>query len=46
MFVSLKLTADGLVDFHRDYWDAAEEWHEKLPLLGGLMRWLRKRANQ
>ncbi len=42
----LKLTADGRVDFHRDYWDAAEEWYEKLPLLGGLMRWLRKRANQ
>ena len=46
MFVSLKLTADGLVDFHRDYRDAAEELYEKLPLLGGLMRWLRKRANQ
>ena len=42
----LKLTADGRVDFHRDYWDAAEELYEKLPLLGGLMRWLRKRANQ
>ena len=42
----LKFTADGLIDFHRDYWDAAEELYEKLPLLGGLMRWLKRRANQ
>ncbi len=41
----LKFTADGLIDFHRDYWDAAEELYEKLPVLGGLMRWLKKRAN-
>ncbi|MGA0584669.1 MAG: nuclear transport factor 2 family protein, partial [Castellaniella sp.] len=32
----------GLVSFHRDYWDAAEELYEKLPVLGRLMRWLRK----
>ena len=31
---------------HRDYWDAAEELYEKLPLIGGLMRWLKKRANR
>ena len=30
---------------HRDYWDAAEELYEKLPWVGGLMRWLKKRAN-
>lgn len=42
----LKFTADGLIDFHRDYWDAAEELYEKLPVVGGLMRWLKKRANQ
>lgn len=35
----------GLVALHRDYWDAAEELYEKLPLLGSLMRWL-KRAFQ
>ena len=35
----------GLVTVHRDYWDAAEELYEKLPVLGGLMRWLKKRAN-
>ena len=35
----------GLVSLHRDYWDAAEELYEKLPLLGGGMRWLKQRAN-
>jgi hypothetical protein len=35
----------GLVALHRDYWDAAQELYEKLPLIGGLMRWLKKRAN-
>ena len=30
---------------HRDYWDAAEELYEKLPVVGALMRWLKKRAN-
>jgi steroid Delta-isomerase len=40
----LKFAADGRVNFHRDYWDAAEELYEKLPFIGGLMRWLRKRA--
>mgnify|MGYP000858731057 CR=1 FL=1 len=41
----LHLAADGRVREHRDYWDAAEELYEKLPVLGGLMRWLKKRAN-
>jgi steroid delta-isomerase len=36
--------ADGLVIEHRDYWDAAEELYEKLPLLGSLMRWLKRAA--
>ena len=35
----------GLVTLHRDYWDAAEELYEKLPLVGGLMRWLKRHAN-
>lgn len=35
----------GLVTVHRDYWDAAEELYEKLPVVGGLMRWLKQRAN-
>ncbi|MGV3571572.1 MAG: nuclear transport factor 2 family protein [Ramlibacter sp.] len=40
----LLLAADGRILRHRDYWDAAEEVYEKLPVLGGLMRWLKKRA--
>jgi steroid delta-isomerase len=32
----------GLVEHHRDYWDAAEELYEKVPLLGSLMRWLKR----
>lgn len=35
----------GQVTLHRDYWDAAEELYEKLPVVGGLMRWLKRRAN-
>lgn len=41
----LKLAADGRIALHRDYWDAAEELYEKLPVVGGLMRWLKGRAN-
>ena len=40
----LQLAPDGRIAMHRDYWDAAEELYEKLPLLGGLMRWLKRRA--
>jgi hypothetical protein len=40
----LLLGPDGLITLHRDYWDAAEELYEKLPLLGGLMRWLKRQA--
>ena len=36
----LLLAQDGRIQMHRDYWDAAEELYEKLPLLGGVMRWL------
>lgn len=35
----------GLITLHRDYWDAAEELYEKLPLLGALMRWVKRRVN-
>ena len=41
----LTLTEDGLISDHRDYWDAAEELYEKLPVVGSLMRWLKQRAN-
>ena len=41
----LAFDVQGLVTLHRDYWDAAEELYEKLPVVGGLMRWLKRRAN-
>lgn len=41
----LLLDPDGRIRLHRDYWDAAEELYEKLPVVGGLMRWLKSRAN-
>lgn len=38
----LRLDTDGRVDLHRDYWDAAQELYEKFPLLGPVLRRLRK----
>ncbi|MBP8309668.1 MAG: nuclear transport factor 2 family protein [Burkholderiaceae bacterium] len=40
----LRLNGQGRITWHRDYWDAAEELYEKLPLVGTLMRWLKRRA--
>jgi steroid delta-isomerase len=40
----LQFDAQGLVVEHRDYWDAAQELYEKLPVLGTLMRWLKRRV--
>lgn len=42
----IRFDADGAVAMHRDYWDAAEELYEKLPVLGSLMRWLKRAANK
>jgi hypothetical protein len=38
----LKFNDSGLVIAHRDYWDAAEELFQKLPLVGAPIRWLRR----
>ncbi len=40
----IRFNEQGLVALHRDYWDAAEELYEKLPLVGSVMRWLKRRA--
>ena len=40
----IQFSVDGRVALHRDYWDAAEELYEKLPVVGSLMRWLKRRA--
>lgn len=42
----LRFAADGRVSFHRDYWDAAEELYEKLPLVGSFMRGLKRLARK
>lgn len=41
----LKFDAAGKVCYHRDYWDAAEELYEKLPLIGSVVRFFRKRLS-
>jgi steroid delta-isomerase len=40
----LRFDGFGRVCWHRDYWDTAEELYAKLPLLGALMRLLRRRG--
>lgn len=37
----LRFNDGGFVVYHRDYWDAAEELYESLPVIGRLMRLLR-----
>jgi steroid Delta-isomerase len=39
----LKFDAAGRIAYHRDYWDAAGELYSKLPLIGPVMRFLRRR---
>jgi ketosteroid isomerase-like protein len=41
----IRFAPDGRIAMHRDYWDAAEELYQKLPVVGALMRWLKRRAN-
>ena len=41
----LVLNDSGQVILHRDYWDTAD-LYEKLPLLGGVMRWLKRQARK
>lgn len=40
----IQFAEDGRVSYHRDYWDAAEELYEKVPVLGSLMRLIKRRA--
>lgn len=39
----LRFDATGLVVHHRDYWDAADELYAKLPLIGPVLRFLKRR---
>lgn len=38
----IRFAADGRVNWHRDYWDAAEELYCKLPVIGAVFRWLQR----
>ncbi len=38
----LKFDASGRVCWHRDYWDAAEELYAKLPVIGAVVRGLKR----
>jgi steroid delta-isomerase len=42
----LRFNPDGRVNSHRDYWDPAEELYEKLPVLGAMMRILKRIAKK
>lgn len=39
----LRLAPDGRIAWHRDYWDIAGEIYESVPVLGALLRFLRRR---
>jgi hypothetical protein len=39
------LDQHGLIVLHRDYWDAAQELYEKIPVLGAVLRLLRKKLS-
>ena len=39
----LRMDTQGRIREHLDYWDAAGQLYETLPLLGSLLRWLRNR---
>ena len=39
----LRFAPDGRIAYHRDYWDAANELYAKLPMIGPVMRWLRRK---
>ena len=39
----VELATDGRVLSHIDYWDAAGELYERVPILGGVLRFLRRR---
>lgn len=39
----LEFDANGRISVHHDYWDAAEEVYEQVPVLGALLRWIKRR---
>lgn len=39
-----KFNAEGRVIEHLEYWDAASQFYERFPILGSLLRFLRRRV--
>jgi steroid delta-isomerase len=39
----VEINHQGLISKHIDYWDAAEQFYEKLPFFGSLIRWIKRR---
>ncbi len=39
----LEMNAEGKIVSHVDFWDAAENIYEKIPLLGSLLRFVKRR---
>ncbi len=39
----IRFNADGMVTEHLDFWDPMEHVYQKIPMLGGLFRWLKKK---
>lgn len=37
----LRFNGDGLVVLHQDYWDSAGGFYDHLPVVGGLLAWIR-----
>jgi hypothetical protein len=41
----LRFDEAGLVVYHQDYWDSSEGFFEHVPVLGGLIRWVKGRLD-
>ena len=40
---TIRFNADGLIYEHADYWDGATALYEKLPVIGPVLAWIRRR---
>jgi steroid delta-isomerase len=40
----IHLAEDGLIAAHIDHWDAASQFYERLPVIGGILRAIRRRV--
>lgn len=38
-----ELNEAGLITLHQDYWDPAQQLYERIPVLGGVLRMLRRK---